>query len=283
VRVQVGTVQEKWGGPHPGDFDCYRRAENIPSAPNCPITTRTTTIAKSGLGASDAAAEAAAALAVAAALFAGDTPVKASYYMTSAKALFNFAETYPETATKRSFVVGFTYDTQFSETNRLWASSVLAWVHNCDRKSWNKQTRFCDRGEAGNYIGKAWYYWSSESVRARGEICCVLFVLCCATGRLVRHRLHLRLSACALACQSSTSCWHSAVANPAPPVQTQKQLAIPVANWNNAVYDAAFMMDLVTGNQLFADTLKTYLNRYIEANGQMQIRCAAAATASPTP
>ena len=75
-------MQETWGGPEPGDFDCYRRAENIPGNEhppdygNCPITTRNTSLATSSEPASDQAADAAAGLAMAAVLLAQDTPVR---------------------------------------------------------------------------------------------------------------------------------------------------------------------------------------------------------------
>ena len=87
VCLQVGDVQKKWGGPNPGDFDCYRRAESIPGNKhpeqppaqdhgNCPMTTRNTTIATSSEPASDQAADAAAGLAMAACLLAEDKPVR---------------------------------------------------------------------------------------------------------------------------------------------------------------------------------------------------------------
>ena len=63
MRLQVGAVQEEWGGGTPGDFDCFKRAENIPALPNCPLSARATLLADSDKPAADAAAETAAALA----------------------------------------------------------------------------------------------------------------------------------------------------------------------------------------------------------------------------
>ena len=67
--LQVGEVRapnpEK--GP-PGDFECYRRAESMPTGPNCPKSARGTLIADSKNPAADHAAETSAALIASAAL-----------------------------------------------------------------------------------------------------------------------------------------------------------------------------------------------------------------------
>ena len=165
-------MQKNWGGPYPGDFDCYRRSENIPGNKNppdngnCNRGTRKTTLADSRRPASDAAAEASAALALSAALLAGDKPFKAKKYMRSSRALYTFAMWYPGTLVSgknKVWQVAFTYRTQFEETNRLWASAVHAFVANCD-KDGSKKTQFCDRGKAGEYEGNAWSLWNRQSV-----------------------------------------------------------------------------------------------------------------------
>ena len=91
TRTQVGNVQEPWGGPNPGDFDCYKRAENIPAEPNCPLSARVTFIADVASPHADGAGEASSALAAAAALLQGDYPMFADFALRSAKALFDFA------------------------------------------------------------------------------------------------------------------------------------------------------------------------------------------------
>jgi hypothetical protein len=106
--VQVGTLQEDWGGPDPGDFDCYKRAENIPAQPNCPLSARKTLLANADSPAADAAAETAAALAAAAALLQLDYPLFADYAIGTSHALLDFATQYPESAVQRERLVNQT-------------------------------------------------------------------------------------------------------------------------------------------------------------------------------
>lgn len=166
--MQVGRIQEEWGGDNPGDFDCYRRAENIPSKPNCGKKTRKTLLGSLDRPAADAAAEASAALATAAALlYSGDSEF-ATKCIKASHALYDFAEKRPETAVDEK-VVKLTYPSSSPETNILWASSVLAWVHGCDspgRKGKRRSKAICDKSLARSYLNKAKKLWNTDDVRA---------------------------------------------------------------------------------------------------------------------
>ena len=174
--AQVGWLQNPWGGPYPGDFDCYRRAENIPGedhppdAGNCKKPTRRSILADSQHPASDSAAEASAGLAMSAALLAADKPQRAKKYWRTALALYDFAMTHPGTMVKKgtpnyNWRVATTYGTHAEQTNRLWASAVLAFVTRCD-KTKSKATQFCSRGASGGYEQNAWKLWSDPTVCA---------------------------------------------------------------------------------------------------------------------
>ena len=58
-------------------------------------------------------------------------------------------------------------------------------------------------------------------------------------------------------------------------LQTQTQRTVPVSNWNNAVYDAAFVLGLVTSDQQFTQVVHDFVQNYVEASGNNQIECAA--------
>ena len=57
-------------------------------------------------------------------------------------------------------------------------------------------------------------------------------------------------------------------------MQTQNQLQVPVSNWDNGVYDAAFLMALLTDDQQFFDVLTSFVEPYVKADGTNDITCA---------
>lgn len=56
-------------------------------------------------------------------------------------------------------------------------------------------------------------------------------------------------------------------------VQTRNQIAIPMANWDNSVFDTSFMLSLITGEYTYVWPLVEYLNIYINADGGKGIGC----------
>jgi hypothetical protein len=162
VGMQVGTVQEPWGGPNPGDFDCYKRAENMPAAPNCPQSARTTLLADAQKPASEFASETAAGLAAAAALLQIDHPTFAKLAITSARAAMDFATQYPGTAVDREKIVKRTYATTVPKLHWMWGNSILAWAHNCN----NTQYATCSPTYSQQYQAAAEALWKQSDVRS---------------------------------------------------------------------------------------------------------------------
>ena len=182
----MGRVQEDWGGDEPGDFDCFRRAENIKGSKkgnsNCPQSTRKTYTADASYPAADHAAEGAAALALTAALFRQTNIEYAKQCMGTATAMYDFARKYPTRGVtqtlssgkklsaeveEKNFVLGFTYNTTAPEVNMLWSSAVMAWVHDCDN-GWP-----CNTKAASTYESQAWGWWGSGAVRSLGVLACM--------------------------------------------------------------------------------------------------------------
>ena len=89
--------------------------------------------------------------------------VRAGKYMRAAQALYDFAMKHPGTSAKRVFSIGFTYDTTFEQTNRLWASAALAFATHCDKDGTNK-SKFCNKSAAKKYINNAYGLWNDGSV-----------------------------------------------------------------------------------------------------------------------
>ena len=90
--------------------------------------------------------------------------VRAAEYMRTAKALYDFAMRHPGTATNRVWDIGFTYDTTYEQTYRLWASAVLAFATSCSTDG-SPKTKFCDKSKAGEYVRNAWSLWNDPTVR----------------------------------------------------------------------------------------------------------------------
>jgi Glycosyl hydrolase family 9 len=172
--LQVGTVQQDWGGPDPGDFDCFIRAEHMPKEPNCPKRQRVTLLADSQEPASDAAAETAAALIASAALLVQEYPLFADFAVKTSHALYDFSTRYPDTAVSRSWVVNATYPTTNPAQNRIWAGAMLAWIHGCDDPDWP----LCDKQYASKALANAEEEFQSDLVRCCNEH--LAFVVHCA-------------------------------------------------------------------------------------------------------
>jgi hypothetical protein len=159
--VQVGTVQEEWGGPKPGDFDCYKRAENMPAAPNCPLSARATLVADASKPASEIASNVAAGLSAAAALLQLDHPTFAKMAITTAHAAMDFANRYPGTASEREWLVKRTYLTTNPKLKWLWGNTMLAWAHKCN----NPGYPVCNPTLSAQYLAAAETLWRD------GEVC----------------------------------------------------------------------------------------------------------------
>lgn len=161
--LQVGAIFIKGANTIPGDFNCYRRAEAIPVAPDCAASGRATLFADDTNGASESAAEAAAALAAASALLQGHnrTLSLAKDALATSFALYDYAERYETTAASWSAQVNATYPVASSTGHRLWGAAMLAWVHVCADGTFPS----CDAAVSQRFYDKATNLWAEVVVR----------------------------------------------------------------------------------------------------------------------
>ena len=170
-------MSKDWCKSPPGDFDCYRRAESIPSGPNCVIGTRQTYLADGeDVPYADGAAETAAALGLAAAVFSDDKAFSDRCTL-DARSLHNFATRFPSTAADKVWVVNNTYATTYPQTNLLWASAALAYVYSCGGSGTSGSDRICNEKLAQEFLDKAWGWWADSSVRASDAVAVCVYLL----------------------------------------------------------------------------------------------------------
>jgi hypothetical protein len=82
-------------------------------------------------------------------------------------ALYEYAFAYPETAVAREYVVNMTYPTTEPALNRIWASSMHAWMHSgCVPKGWP----LCNLTLAGQYRSNADTEWLLPNVRTSQSV-----------------------------------------------------------------------------------------------------------------
>eukprot|EP00892_Ulva_mutabilis_P001195 jgi/Ulvmu1/11076/UM007_0258.1 len=122
-------------GGVPDDWDCYDRAEVIPSKKPgfCRSKAmRRTLVADAEFPAAEVAGYASAAFAAGAALLQKDDPEYAVEAMKSAYAVWKFGERHNKSAATWSTEVVRTYGVKTTAPFMLYGAAMIAWVHRCD-------------------------------------------------------------------------------------------------------------------------------------------------------
>lgn len=168
-RLQVGGI--------PDDWDCYDRAEVIPSKK--PGTCRSqamrrTLIADADFPAAEVAGYAAAAFASSAALLQRDDPEFAVEAMKSAYAVWKFGERHNKSASTWSTEVVRTYGVDTTAPFMLYGAAMIAWVHRCE----DTTLPLCREAKARPWLAIAEELWLYNVVRFNAFGCAMRLVLC---------------------------------------------------------------------------------------------------------
>lgn len=166
--LQVGGV--------PDDWDCYDRAEVIPSKKPgfCRSKAmRRTLVADADYPAAEVAGYTAAALAAGGALLQRDDPEYAVEAMKSAYAVWKFGEQHNKSAATWSVEVVRTYGVDTTAQIMLYGAAMIAWAHRCGDPS----LPLCREAKAQSWLAIAEELWQYNVVRC----------LACA------HHAHLRV------------------------------------------------------------------------------------------
>jgi hypothetical protein len=151
-------------GKYPDDFDCYRRAENMPDEDEkCPLSARRTLFSNASYPAADAASYGSAGLAAAAALLQGEDPALAKEMIVEAEAMYDFALRFPETAVKWSTVeVAKTYPVTNGDQMTLFTEAMMAYVRSCSTPG----AVLCNSTQAHLWTDLALRHWDERVVRS---------------------------------------------------------------------------------------------------------------------
>lgn len=162
VWLQVGGV--------PDDWDCYDRAEVIPSKKPgfCRSKAmRRTLVADADYPAAEVAGYAAAAFAAGAALLQRDDPEYAVEAMKSAYAVWKFGEQHNKSAATWSVEVVRTYGVDTTPPFMLYGAAMIAWAHRCGDPS----LPLCREEKAKSWLAIAEELWHYNVVRSRPLTC----------------------------------------------------------------------------------------------------------------
>lgn len=165
AAMQVGGV--------PDDWDCYDRAEVIPSKKPGFCRSRAlrrTLVADADFPAAEVAGYASAAFAAGAALLQRDDPGLAVEAMKSAYAVWKFGEAHNASAATWSVEVVRTYGVDTSAPFLLYGAAMIAWAHRCG----DPALPLCRDDKAAPWLAIAEELWLYNVVRCPDAAAAVL-------------------------------------------------------------------------------------------------------------